>query len=137
MMLVLVLYMAFILSFVFRITLSELVADDYYSQEIQYQSVIDSKKNYNSLKNKPIITSINNEIKIIFPLEFNVKNINKGTIELFRPSDAKRDTKFPILLDDNNIQRIPTLNLLKGKYYFILDWLTGNKRYYFKTKLKV
>ena len=136
MIIVLVSYMIFILSFVFRLNISELITEDYYAEEVKYQTLIDAQKNFQSLREKPTIEFVADEIKILFPAKFNSQNV-KGNIEFFRPSDAKEDVKIPILLDENNIQRIPTVNLIKGKYYFILDWESNSNRYYTKQTLKI
>ncbi len=136
MVLVLIIYMSFILSFVFKLNISELVTEDYYTEEVRYQSLIDRKKNYKDLKEKPLVETKDKEIRISFPAQFNSENV-VGTLELFRPSDAKRDIKIPIILDQKNIQRIPTVNLLKGKYYVIVDWKSNNTQYNTKQTIKI
>jgi hypothetical protein len=133
----LVSFMVYIISFMVRINISELVSDEYYSQGVNYQSTIEAENNYFALNTKPIINYSNDEINVLFPLKkFNSNSIN-GTIELFRPSDAKQDIKFPIILDEKNVQRIPTINLEKGKYYFILDWQSNNTRFRHKQSIKI
>lgn len=136
MMVILAGYMIFILSFVFRLNISELMTEDYYSEEVKYQTLIDAQKNFQSLREKPTIEFVADEIKILFPTKLTSQNV-KGNIAFFRPSDAKEDVKIPILLDENNLQRIPTVNLIKGKYYFILDWESNSHRYYTKQTLKI
>lgn len=120
-----------------RINISELVSDEYYVEGVNYQSQIEAKNNYNLLSIKPIISYSNDEIKVSFSKKYFNSSSIKGTIELFRPSDSQQDIKFPIILDEKNIQRIPTINLSKGKYYFILDWENQNKRFYYKRSIKI
>jgi hypothetical protein len=136
MVLVLLSFMAFIISFIVRLNISELVTEDYYQQEVKYQGLIDGQSNFKNLSKKPSVTFVSDEIKILFSEPFTSKNTT-GTIDLLRPSDAKEDIKIPLLLDEENKQRIPTINLLKGKYYIILDWQTDGKRYYSKETLKI
>jgi hypothetical protein len=136
MVLVLLSFMVFIVSFIIRLNISELVTEDYYSQEVKYQSLMDAEQNFISLSQKPSISFEKQEIKLSFPQPFNANNA-KGTILFYRPSDAKKDLEIPILLDENKWQRIPTINLDKGKYQIILDWQTNGKRYYTKQILKI
>lgn len=136
MILVLLSFMVFIISFIIRLNISELVTEDYYSQEVKYQSLMDAEQNFNSLQPKPTLVFEKEEIKISFPHSFDANN-TKGTIHFYRPSDSKKDLEIPILLDENKLQRIPTVNLAKGKYQIILDWQTNEKRYYTKQILKI
>lgn len=136
MVLALLAFMVFILSFMVRLNISELVTDDYYSQEVKYQALIEGQKNYNALAEKPSLELGEKLIKIHFPTTFNNQNI-MGSLVFFRPSDSEKDLKIPIQLDQNNTQKVSTTNFATGKYYVILDWQTNARRYYSKQTIKI
>ena len=46
-----------------------LVAPDYYEEELAYQEQIDRSKNFQGLSNKPTVQKIDNQILVTFPSE--------------------------------------------------------------------
>ena len=106
----------------------DLVAEDYYQQELEYQQTINKKKNTRQLGQRISFTQENQALIVQFPDLF--EQGVAGEISLFRPSDARFDVSTKIALDQNYRQSIPTSDLAKGYYKVKLDWKDGDKAYY-------
>lgn len=77
---------------------AELVTEHYYNEELQYQSVIDAKKNAEHLSAKPIYAQSANGILITFPQDI-LPTQSKVNINLFRTNDATLDVVKDLTLD--------------------------------------
>jgi len=122
------LFMAFIVTLVVK-TYSfkvDLVADDYYNQELHYQDKINSMNNVKNAEDKVQWKLVSDEIVFTFPEKQNVE----GYIEFFRPSDSAKDKKFAIELDSSNVQSYNTGLLAQGLYRLKIDWTVNEKSYY-------
>ena len=128
------LYIGFVLLVIFMVTLSmnqkiELVSADYYANELKYQDKIDQMNNANSLGIN-IETSIDsNDVKIVFPLSFINEEIN-GNVFFFRPSDASKDYKTELKINEKGQQLISLIHLTKGMYKMQLSWSASDKNYF-------
>lgn len=119
-----------------RQTDMQLVAPDYYEQEIAYQSTIDKVNNYSHLPNKPSL--IDNQQQHQLKLDCSMLNEYqkiKGKIAFFRPSNSKLDFNTKISLDENGIQWIDKAHLASGKWTVKLDWELNEKGYYHEQTL--
>lgn len=103
-----------------------LVAEDYYQQEIAYEDQITRIKNTESLIEKPSIVLKNNYVEVTFPS--NLKP--KGTILFFRPSNASMDRRIPIALGADGRQQVDFSTQENGKWIAKLTWQQGGKEYY-------
>ena len=103
----------------------DLVADDYYQQEIAYQDVINKSDNYHLLENELSITQTDSNIVISFPHSDTTKL--EGSLIWFRPSEAKKDIIFPI---NSNKLLIPVAKLLKGVYKIKATWTVDTTSYF-------
>jgi hypothetical protein len=106
----------------------DLVAEDYYQQELEYQQTIDKMKNVSQLAQRLSFSQENQQLIIQFPDLFETGL--EGEINLFRPSDKRFDVNTKITLDENHRQSISTTELAKGYYKVKLDWKDGKKSYY-------
>ncbi|MFZ1289705.1 MAG: FixH family protein [Melioribacteraceae bacterium] len=98
-----------------------LVKDDYYEAEVQYDETMEKVKRTNQLTENLKVTVNNNSIELRFPRNFNYGNIS-GNIFLFRPSERNKDFTVPIQIDSNYFQTISTNNLLPGMWKVKVDW---------------
>lgn len=128
---VLAIYMTGIISVVwYTMTLDvNLVAEDYYQQELAYEEQIDRMKNSEALENRPTVnfSSDRNYVILTFPKELYPV---KGLITFFRPSDFKQDRKFKLELDDENQQGFVTASLKPGLWRAKVLWEKDGKSYY-------
>lgn len=100
---------------------SELVSDNYYEDELAYQTVIDAKNNAAKLSQLPQIEQISQGIKIKFPRDISNQNA-KIKFNLYRIDDQRLDVKKEIHLDLDNTFLIPDKVLVKGGYILKLMW---------------
>ena len=108
-----------------------LVAEDYYKQEIEYEDQIQRERNTQSLEEPPVITLDRNaqQAVISFPEEL-TGQIKEGYIHLYRPSDSRLDKRFKLALDDQGIQRISMKGQNKGMWKAKLYWEDYDLEYY-------
>jgi hypothetical protein len=106
----------------------DLVSDDYYEKELAFQSKINEMNNANALPEK-ISHVINDDgINLQFPAQFKDQPV-KGNVYLFRPSDASKDFRTPILLENLEL-KIPSQRLTKGMYKMQISWSANNISYF-------
>lgn len=108
---------------------SELVAADYYEQELNYQHRIDATENEKKLKETIDYQLADNGIILRFP-DTEIAKDFKGTILLFRPSDASKDVNLKLDFNENGEQVIPRSSLQKGVYKMCLSWKNNAVTYY-------
>lgn len=105
-----------------------LVRDDYYEAEVQYNETMEKVKRTNELKENLKISIVENNIQLQFPNNLNYKNIG-GNIFLYRPSERNLDLTIPIKIDSNYFQTISTNNLLQGMWKIKIDWKADSVAY--------
>jgi hypothetical protein len=105
----------------------DLVAEDYYKQEIEYQQKIEKIQNTRELVQQLSFVQENQQLIVQFPAG---KQLLNGEISLFRPSDARFDVNTKITLDENHRQSISTTDLAKGYYKVKVDWKDGDTAYF-------
>ncbi len=109
----------------------DLVAEDYYKQEIAYQDQIDKMSNSSALA-QPIDLEYDRQtslVKIAFPNQVNGSQI-QGTIHFYRPSNADEDVHFEIQPDSLGQQHISVGALTKGLWKVKIVWTSAEMEYY-------
>lgn len=109
----------------------DLVADDYYKQEIEYQDQIDKITNAKLLKQQVDFkySAENRAVSINFPQEHFKKGI-VGNIHFYRPSNADEDKNFKILPASTGEQKIGVGSLSKGLWKVKISWSCAGTDYY-------
>jgi hypothetical protein len=105
-----------------------LVRDDYYEAEVQYNETMAKIKRTKELKDNLKISVVNNNIELLFPQIFSSNQIN-GNIFLYRPSTESKDKNLPINLNTSNKQTITTENLIPGMWKIKVDWNVDSASY--------
>lgn len=125
-----VLFMTFIVSMVVYVSSkgADLVAEDYYMQEVNYQDIIDAKKNSVALNQEVKVQQDAQKVVVFFPKAV-AKNI-EGTIHFYHPQHTDKDVVKPITLNEGRNQSINKAGLTKGNYTIKLLWKEGDKSYY-------
>jgi hypothetical protein len=118
------LFIVFILYLVFVISSksSELISDDYYERDRNYQSEIEAQKNAASLGSPARISIENDTFKLIFANDLKATNIE---MYLFKPNDQKADQNLEI---KQTPFLLPTKLLQKGKYTANLQYEMEGKK---------
>lgn len=102
----------------------DLVTENYYGEELAYQSRINEIENASS--QYFVVESRDDHINI--QLNGASKTIS-GTLHLYRPSDSRFDKHFTLSLTGNS-QNIPTKGIPNGYYILKLSWSIGDKNFY-------
>lgn len=135
----LALFLSFILYFVVRISTEDqfshdLVAENYYEQEMELQGDIDAQQNSNSLKHKLKTKKTKDGGLIIsFPSALNQQKI-KGKITFYRPANRRLDFAEEISLTNNKYE-IDSDKITAGRWDIRIDWEYEDKKYLFKDKM--
>ena len=109
----------------------DLVADDYYEQEIRYQKQIERMQRAAALS-APVNWEYDREGEILtvhFPPELAAAKIS-GRFHFFRPSDARLDRFFPLKLSAGNSQRLHTGPLQPGLWKLKILWEMDSEEYF-------
>lgn len=109
-----------------------LVTQNYYEEEIKYQEQIDKISNASHLGYEALkFDSLQKELHVQLPVGA------KGTLHLFRPSDARLDQKinFDISSEDGNVVK---LSQLKPGYWKVkMTWEEKGMAYYSEEKINL
>jgi len=131
-------YLVFVAGIVYMVVLSsqqkvDLVTADYYGEEIRYQERIDESGRASALS-APIQYSIaQGLLTITFPKEFEGKKIS-GEVQLYCPSDDKKDIHRNIEVSDNTMKvTLPEIN--KGAHILKVKWKADGPAYYFEKNI--
>ncbi len=116
---------------------ADLVADNYYDQEIRYQGQMERMQR---ARQSPVRASVTYEastrailIKIPSP---DVGPIT-GKIQLYRPSSVGLDRELKLELDAAGVQRVDARALAAGLWQVRLSWTAQQQDYYIDQKLVV
>ena len=132
-----ILFMTHILFLVYKTTQesSDLEAEDYYEQEINYQQRIQAIENLKGLSSKLEIKQNEKGLWIHYPEEFEKKNFT-GEIYFFKPDNAKLDKKYAIASADYK-QRIDKKDLASGWYVLKVEGMNAGNTYFFEESIYI
>lgn len=126
-----ILYISFVVFIAFMVYMAfgekyDLVTEDYYQQEIEFQSTIDKRENAKNLTSS-LKVSINHSSVII---DFPQKNVViEGMVNVFRPSDESLDFDHEFSSTKDQIE-IPLKKFTSGKYLIKTEWKVDNNAFY-------
>jgi len=131
-------FMCFIMYFVVKVNTDkkydhDLVTEDYYKEELEYQNDINKESNAKDLTENISLTKTENGLLIAFPETFTINNIS-GKVFLYRPSNKQLDFEMSISLSNHNLL-IPDKRLLDGRWNIKVDWQYNGKSYLYKKEI--
>ena len=131
-------FISFIMYFVINMSTNskydhDLVVEDYYGQELEFQKDIDKETHAQSLRSNITWEKTSEGILLTFPENLNINDI-KGKVFLYRPSNKHLDFETPISLSNHNLL-IPDKRLLDGRWNIKVDWKYKNNSYLYKTEI--
>lgn len=106
----------------------DLVADDYYAQELAYQDVLDAGKNQSALSAPATVYANATDVVIEFPEEFKGKVIN-GNVHFYSPVEDAWDKQVK-LENATAVVTVPRAGLENTRYKIKLSWQVDEKNYY-------
>jgi len=103
----------------------DLVEDNYYQKELEFQTDINESNN----ANKNGITAEVVKLDGITKLKLNrtIGTGFSGNILFYNASDKSKDFKFDLPLQDNPVWSLPVEKLKKGHYLIKVRWFTAEK----------
>ncbi|MFK7952213.1 MAG: FixH family protein [Ekhidna sp.] len=130
-----VLFAAFILFMVVRAFQEDfdLVAEDYYAQEIGYQKKLEQKANYEKLDTKVLVQLNAENVSITFPED----QQPKGEIHVYHPSHKALDKRFEINTTNSNQQVVSMNEFIQGQYRINITWESGGVEYFQQEKIYI
>ena len=111
----------------------DLVTEDYYKEELEFQNDIDKENNSKSLIENLTWKKTKDGIIIIFPESLEINSIT-GKVFLYRPSNKQFDFETDISLSNHNLL-IPDKRLLDGRWNIKVDWQYNGKSYLYKKEI--
>ena len=131
-------FMCFILYFVIKVSTDkryehDLVTEDYYKEELNFQNDIDKENNSKTLSENITLKKTEEGLIIIFPENLTTKNVS-GKVFLYRPSNKHLDFETSISLSSHNLL-IPKNRLLDGRWNIKVDWQYKGKSYLYKKEI--
>jgi nitrogen fixation protein FixH len=115
---------------------TELVSEDYYQQELDYQHKI-NKLHQTSEDSAEVSWKWEEEkLVVVFPRRTDSSNL-KGTIVFYRPSDSSKDLAIPIQVESGQKQHFPKQLFVTGLYKMKVDWSSQGKEYYTESDVYV
>ena len=110
----------------------DLVAEDYYAQEINYQQKLNKLANAAESQKTVLVKQKGDVIVLTFP-----DQETKGNIHFYHPSRKIFDREFDINLSQNNVQEINRSELIAGSYRVNISWQTGDKDYFQQSSIYI
>jgi nitrogen fixation protein FixH len=110
---------------------TDLVSENYYEQEIQYQDRIESLARTKELEGRASVAydSGRQRITLSLPAE-HIRAKATGQIQLYRPSATSLDRRIPLAADTNGIQVLDVSGLPKGLWKLRLAWNAAELDYF-------
>ncbi|TXE10012.1 FixH family protein [Seonamhaeicola algicola] len=131
-------FIAFIMYFIITMSVNanydhDLVVENYYAEELAYQTDINKLKNAKKLNTNITVTRTNEGLKIVFPNDLDFKKIT-GKVFLYRPSNKQLDYESTISLSNTHLL-IPDSRLIDGRWNIKIDWQYNGMSYLFKESI--
>jgi hypothetical protein len=108
----------------------DLVSTDYYEREIRYQSQLDSMNRSQSLATQAVVTFEPAQQAIVITLPAAQTRGAIGSIQLYRPSDARLDRNVALALNAEGIQRLDARELRDGLWKVRVKWSAAGQEYF-------
>lgn len=113
----------------------ELVANDYYNQELNYQKIIDGTARANALRTRVRVEQQDRNVLIHLPREMTHLAV-RGHIYFYCPTSEAKDRRVDLHPDAFGKQVVDGSILKPGSYTIKLDWTANNEFYYTEEPLK-
>ncbi|NJX14948.1 FixH family protein [Tamlana crocina] len=128
-------FISFIMYFIVTMNVNskydhDLVTENYYAEELNYQKDIDKLRNAKTLSENISYKRITEGLVIYFPSNVDFKKIT-GKVFLYRPSNKQLDFDTAISLSKPYLL-IPDNRLVDGRWNIKIDWQYNNQSYLFK-----
>jgi hypothetical protein len=117
---------------------ADLVAADYYEQEVRYQGQINRLQHAQQQTDVASVTydTARKCIRLSLPPNSSPAQAT-GTIQLYRPSAIKLDRQIKLATDSQGLQTIDAANLAAGLWKVRVSWTVAQQDYFMDQKLVI
>ncbi|MCJ7467805.1 MAG: FixH family protein [Maribacter sp.] len=131
-------FISFILFFVIRMSTDDranhdLVTEEYYKAELNYQNEINAETNARDAKNPIKMMKTPEGLVLEFPKEYKNDKVI-GKVSLYRPSNKHLDFDVSLRLSNSHLL-IPDKRLLDGRWDIKIYWEYAGKTYLHKESI--
>lgn len=109
----------------------DLVANNYYDDEIRYQQEIDRFKRTEPIASQIEVAYDAREHNIVIKVPSLSSQPPVGQIHLYRPADERLDQQLSLTPDDKGIQHLNAKTLAPGLWKVRLEWSVNGQDYLF------
>jgi hypothetical protein len=111
---------------------TDLVRADYYEHEIRHQEQIEREVRTKSVRGqlRAAYDLEQNAIVLSLPAE-HVRQPITGSIQLYRPSDARLDRQIDLSVDASGVQKLDARALRAGLWKIKVKWSVGGQDFFF------
>ncbi len=107
----------------------DLVDENYYDEELNYQTKIEALSRTKNLPERITLIDYQPDYLIIqIPVEW-IEFIQSGDIYFYRPSNAELDRKYSLTVEQNGEQKVIIDNFALGKWRVAVEWTMRNQEY--------
>lgn len=108
----------------------DLVRADYYEEELRYQQQLERLNRTAQIGAQVGVTydSANHQITVQLPSAH--AHPSAGQVHLYRPSDARLDQAWPLILDPEGRQHLDATQLTHGLWKVRVEWTVAGQEYY-------
>jgi hypothetical protein len=113
---------------------NEMMDENYYQRELQYQTLIDASENLSVISKNPLLQMNGENLELTLPAGAR-NTFEKGEIEFVCVNDQSKDITLPIQIGQDGVQKIEKALLGKGNYTVRIKWKNDGKQFYRQEKL--
>jgi hypothetical protein len=107
-----------------------LVSEQYYKDELAYQTVIDGTRQANALSGKLVLAQeVGKSVRLELPADMRGRAV-EGAIFFYCPSDVRRDRRIPLKVDAKGEQVIGNGMVPGGHYTVKVSWQVAGVNYF-------
>ena len=116
----------------------DLVRVDYYEEELRYGKQYDRLSRTKALEHPMSVAHLPqaHQIAVQLPAEHASAGA-QGTIQLYRPSDARLDREIPLAAAASGMQLLDASTLQAGLWRVRVTWQSGGKEYFHASKVVI
>jgi hypothetical protein len=110
----------------------DLVATDYYAQELAYSQRLEAQRNAAMLEFKPGASQ--HEDNLVIQVPATCKSLTNGSIHVYCPADARLDQK--LVLTNDTLQSFPLESLTPGIYLIKFSFNLNEEPYFLEQAIE-
>jgi nitrogen fixation protein FixH len=107
----------------------DLVANNYYDNEIRYQKEIDLLNRTQKIAGKVTVDYDSARRSILISLPVSPTQTAVGNVRLYRPSDERLDRSLPLALDAQGVDHFDAKSLSPGLWKIRIEWTVSGQDY--------